>query len=273
MALGKNLKRKKLIEDEKPLSKSKPAKKKVVEKKELIKKTTPAKKKPVKKAVKQSPKKPVSKKETVTKRPAKTSESVVVSPKEDPVFSVGLPIFIAEEVHSLKQRLRTEYESELKELKGKRVQFLVFKIGGESYAIDMRVVKEIVPLPLLSKTPNTPAHIKGIANIRGNTSTVYDLSEKFKIKGDQLAKFLLVLSEKYIPASLMIGELPTTLKVEGEDITSSLSMIEDASLDVSFIKGIIHNENKLIYYLDIIELLKNDKAIVVPDKYLKITDD
>ncbi|NQZ77106.1 MAG: chemotaxis protein CheW, partial [Ekhidna sp.] len=178
-------------------------------------------------------------------------------------------IFIAEEVHTLKKELRERYKSELESIKDKTIQFVIFEVGGESYAVEISVVKEVVPLPMLSKTPNTPDHIKGIANIRGATYTVYDLAEKFKVKGDQLAKFLLVIGKSEVPASLMIGSLPSTLKIKGSEVSGSMDMIEDATLDVSFIKGIIHHEQKLVYYLDVVELLKNDKAIIVPDKYLR----
>lgn len=269
MALGKNLKRKKLIEDEKPVSKPKTGKKKVTAKKEeLIKK--PAKTNKTTSKKKAETKTAPIRKKSINK--PKVSAPKIEEVKQNPLvdqMQVGLPIFIAEEVHSLKKELRERYKAELESIKDKMLQFVVFQIGGESYAVDISVVKEVVPLPMLSKTPNTPDHIKGIANIRGATYTVFDLAEKFKVKGDQLARFLLVIASNDIPASLMIGSLPSTLKINGNDISGSMNIIEDATLDVSFIKGIIHHKDQLIYYLDIVQLLKNDKAIIVPDKYLK----
>ncbi len=264
MALGKNLKRKKLIEDEKSSDNSKTTKKKVVaKKKELIKKPKAATKKVV--AKKTTPTKATTKKPAVKKRVVKSPKVASPSPEKE-AMQIGLPIYIAQELHALKTQLRKRYKLELSELKGKMIQFVVFEIGGESYAIDIEVIKEVVPMPLLSKTPNTPDHINGIANIRGNTYTVFNLAKKFKVSNDEEAQFLLVLSDNDTAASLMISTLPVTVKINGDQISGSMQMIEAASLDVSYIKGIIQHEKKLLYYLDVIELLKNDKAIVVPDK-------
>lgn len=290
MALGKNLKKKKLIPDqEEKESKKKAAPKKVVGKKATAKtpiakktkveaKTAPkkkaapkkvtAKKTPVKKELikKVRPKKE-TKSSSVKASPQKTVASQEVTKKKikEQEVNQGLPIFIAKELHERKRQLRTKYEEEVKSLKGVQIQFVVFEIAGESYAIDIDVIKEVVPIPTLSKTPNTPSHIKGIANVRGNTYPVFDLATKFRVVGDEFAKFLLVIESKEIVASIILSVLPVTLKTNGSNISGSLHMIEDASLDVSYIKGLIHDDEKLIYYLDIVELLRNDKAIVVPE--------
>lgn len=295
MALGKNLKKKKLIPEETVESKEK----KVAPKKEVKAKkvATPKKstsKKPAGTKKTAAKKKATSKKVTASKKSApsklinkpkkakdvekvveesspviqQTQEKVLTNQVKEPVVqevNAGLPIFIAQELHDRKKHLRSKYTEDINSLKGKQLQFVVIEIGGESYAIDIDVIKEVVPIPELSKTPNTPPHIKGIANVRGNTYPVYDLATKFRVIGDEIAKFLLVVAGESVLASLTLSVLPSTFKTKGDSISSGLNMIEDASLDVSYIKGIIQHEDKLVYYLDIIELLKNDKAIVVPD--------
>lgn len=295
MALGKNLKKKKLIPEETVESKEKKvapkkevkAKKVATPKKSTSKKPTSAKKaaaakkKPSSKKVaasKSAPSKLINKpKKAKASKPAvEDTNSVLQQSQEvestnqlkEPVtqeVNAGLPMFIAQELHDRKKNLRSKYAEDIKLLKGKQLQFVVIEIGGESYAIDIDVIKEVVPIPELSKTPNTPPHIKGIANVRGNTYPVYDLATKFRVIGDEIAKFLLVVAGESVLACLTLSVLPSTFKTKGDSISSGLNMIEDASLDVSYIKGIIQHEDKLVYYLDIIELLKNDKAIVVPD--------
>lgn len=254
MALGKNLKKKKLIE---PVS-EKPAKKPIAKKKSAPKKKAPKKKELIKEVQVVNIEAPVQ-----VEKPAPQKV-------DEPQLNSGLPMFIAQEIYDKKQKLRAKYKSEVDGLKGKAVQFVVFDIGGESYAISIDVVKEVVPIPTLSKTPNVPAHIKGIANIRGNTYTVFDLATKFKIVGDEFPRYLMVVKGDGITASLTLSSLPTTFKTNGDTISSSLQIIEDASLDVSYIKGLVKHDERLIYYLDIIELLKNDKAIVVPENVKEI---
>ena len=275
MALGKNLKKRKLIADKPETPKKASPKKTKVSKKdvELIekqkaKKTAKPKAAPKKKVATKAKKKPTNAASAVQKK----KEPIVPQVQEEKVKKVdsGLPIYIAKELHELKTMLRGRYENDVAKLKGHTVQFVIIEIGGESYAIDIDSVKEVVPLSNLSKTPNTLCHIQGIANVRGATYVVFDLEKKFKLEETTKHNYLLVLEYESISAALSLTTLPTTRKINGDHISSELHMIENASLDVSYIKGLIRDDEQLIYYLDIIELLKNDKAIVVPDSLVDI---
>ncbi|WP_462249522.1 chemotaxis protein CheW [Ekhidna sp.] len=292
MALGKNLKRRKLISNDSEAEKSTSGKKKTVAKsKELIEKPTARTKKKSEskkaatttkkveskpKANESKPKKTLSKtkkaplKSKKTKPPKvesrkKIATKVIEKTKETVAVEPGLPIFIAKELYDLKVTLRKRYKEDVEKLKGLTTQFVVLQIGSELYAVDIDAVKEVVPISTLSKTPNTPEHIAGIANVRGSTYVVFDLTKKFKLDINVPIQFLLVLEREGVSGALSLNHLPTTRKVNGDNITSELHMIEDSSLDVSYIKGLIQDNDQLIYYLDVIELLKNDKAIVVPN--------
>ena len=270
MALGKNLKKQKLIDSDKKDAK-KP--KKVVKKKLIADKkgTTSAAKKTISTKATTRPsrtkKSQVTKKEAITKKIPKTA--VQETSKWQSPFESELPVYIAKELQELKNSLRERYNKEIAAMAGHTIQFVVVQIGTELYAIDIDIVKEVVPSSELSKTPNTPSHILGIANVRGSTYVVFDLTKKFKLEGEFDTTYLLVVERGQFSAALSLSSLPTTRKISGDNVSSDLHMIENASLDVSYIKGLIQDQDQLIYYLDVVELIKNDKAIVVPDKLVE----
>ena len=287
MPLGNNLKKKTLLPEgndsgEPKKKRSVSDKKKVTAKAQKTKKVTASSKKTTQPAAKKKPA-VVQKKTAPVDQPKKTVtevlEKVVIEKKSTPsseenfaesMVGVKLPIYIAKELRERKKTLRKRYQDEIQLLSQKsNIQFVIIVIGSERYAIEIDNIKEIVPITEISKTPNTPSHIKGITNVRGRTYVVFDLADKFKVTGDELPKYLLVLNNKEINSSLTLGVLPSTLKIEGSAISSDLQIIEDALLDASYIKGLIQNGEQLIYYLDIIELIKNEKAIVVPDELLE----
>jgi len=310
MALGNNLKKKKLIPD----SPDKPKSEKIsVTKKTAKKPSSPAKKTQVKKVKPSSPKKPKvetkaaksDNKKLKSEKPA-SIEDQVVAPKATPPIEIkediiaeeitavvdvettmtkevkyesanpnhdqiisAYSIYIAQELNDRKNTLRKRYIKEISELQGKPIQFILITIGNEKYALDIDCVKEVVPIPTVSKTPNTPEHIKGVVNVRGSTYVAFDLASKFRIIGQEVPRYLLVLSNKELKSGIPLSNLPVTFKTNGDQITNSLQIIENALLDASYIKGIVKNEEELIYYLDIVELLKNDKAIVIPDNLIE----
>ncbi|MBC6424886.1 MAG: chemotaxis protein CheW [Ekhidna sp.] len=285
MALGDNLKKKKLIpakgDKGKQAVKSKEEFKKtnpsITDKK--IKKKFPRSKKEAKPSLKESISKKTSTKKSskrIIQKPAKQikadQQSETFCKQEgfsEQITNIRLPVYIAQELLKRKENLRSKYKEEVAALKDKNIQFVIMQIGGERYAIAIDNVKEVVPISEISKTPNTPSHIKGIANVRGNTYVVFDLADKFKVKGDDFPRYLLVLNSRKINACLTLSVLPSTLKVNGNDMSSDMQVIEDAIPDASYIKSIIQYDEQLIYYLDIIQLIKNEKAIVIPDSLLE----
>jgi purine-binding chemotaxis protein CheW len=46
-------------------------------------------------------------------------------------------------------------------------QFLTFQLGEELYGVDILRVQEIKGYTAVTRIPNTPAHIKGVLNLRG----------------------------------------------------------------------------------------------------------
>lgn len=178
-------------------------------------------------------------------------------------------IYIAQELYERKTALRKQYVQQIANLQGVPVQFILLTIGTERYALDIDCVKEVVPIPTISKTPNTPDHMKGVVNVRGSNYVVFDLARKFQVIAQEVPRYLLVLSNKKLKSSIPLSVLPSTFKTNGSQISYSLQTIENAQLDASYIKGMIQDNEDLIYYLDIVELLKNDKAIVIPEKLVR----
>jgi purine-binding chemotaxis protein CheW len=54
-------------------------------------------------------------------------------------------------------------------------RYLAFHVDGVEYALEAVRVREIVPLPPVTRVPNAPAHVRGVANLRGRILPVVDL--------------------------------------------------------------------------------------------------
>ena len=52
---------------------------------------------------------------------------------------------------------------------------LVFRIGGERYALETRHVREILPYTQLARLPQAPAWVAGVLDFRGEPVPVIDL--------------------------------------------------------------------------------------------------
>jgi purine-binding chemotaxis protein CheW len=58
-------------------------------------------------------------------------------------------------------------------------KYLTFALGEESYAVDVRKVREIIRLTNITSVPQMPGFIRGVINLRGKIIPVIDLRLRF----------------------------------------------------------------------------------------------
>lgn len=67
-------------------------------------------------------------------------------------------------------------------------QYLTFMLGGETFAIGILSIKEIIEYGHLTIVPLMPPHIRGVINLRGAVVPVIDLAARFGRDGSQLTR-------------------------------------------------------------------------------------
>jgi purine-binding chemotaxis protein CheW len=51
---------------------------------------------------------------------------------------------------------------------------LVFRVGGERFAVSLLAVDEVIEASALQRMPDSPNHVRGIATLRGDLLSIYD---------------------------------------------------------------------------------------------------
>ena len=57
--------------------------------------------------------------------------------------------------------------------------YITFKLGDESFAIDVSQVREVLDLSPITRIPSAPSYVRGVVNVRGTAIPVADLRLKF----------------------------------------------------------------------------------------------
>lgn len=58
-----------------------------------------------------------------------------------------------------------------------QLRSLVFRAGNRVYACDVTQVREVVPVPVVTRIPGAPPAVLGLINVRGAIITVFDAGE------------------------------------------------------------------------------------------------
>jgi purine-binding chemotaxis protein CheW len=106
-------------------------------------------------------------------------------------------------------------------MKGKNLnQYVTFKIGKETYAINIEYVESIVSDKEIRPIPNTSDEVKGIANIQEDIVPIVDLRIKFALSSahkDEVP-FIIVCRVADLVVGLIVDSVNEVLTIEGEDI-------------------------------------------------------
>ena len=102
-------------------------------------------------------------------------------------------------------------------------QFLTFVVGGETYAVEILRVREIIEWQRPTKVPNTPASLRGVINVRGAVVPVLDLAIRFGLDPTPVTKrTCIVLLEIFVD-----GE-PTVVGAIADSVTEVIELGPEA---------------------------------------------
>lgn len=144
-------------------------------------------------------------------------------------------------------------------------QYLTFQLGGESFAIPIANVREVLKLPDLTTIPGAPEFIRGVINVRGNVVPVVDLKRKFgqplteKSRKTRVIIVESVLREKRV----VLGSLADSVE---EVIDLPESQIEPPpdvgiNLKTDYIRGIGKLENRFVILLEVGKVFSEGELI------------
>ena len=134
-------------------------------------------------------------------------------------------------------------------------QYLTFALGNEEYGIELLKVQEIKGFSRVTPIPNTPAHVKGVMNLRGTVVPVVDLRAKFSMEPVEYTKFtvIIVVMVGQKIAGLVVDAVSDVLNIAAADVRPAPDF--GARCDTRFISGVVSIGDKLAVLLDINKLL------------------
>ncbi|THE63643.1 purine-binding chemotaxis protein CheW [Salinadaptatus halalkaliphilus] len=125
---------------------------------------------------------------------------------------------------------------------------LEFTLGETRYCVDIGYVAEIVNTDKLTGIPNTPPHVEGVMDLRGETTKIVNLREVFDDSTDDtedLGERIIVFKRKR-GSSERIGWLA--------DEVQQVSKLETNTVDTSVkgdgIAGIVRREDDFVLWID-----------------------
>jgi purine-binding chemotaxis protein CheW len=138
-------------------------------------------------------------------------------------------------------------------------KYLTFQLASEEFGIQVLKVREIMGVQDITAVPQTPAHVKGVINLRGKVVPVIDLRLKFGLPAaEYTARTCIIVTQlKSDNSTVLIGVVvdcvAEVLSLSGQEIEDTPDFGE--KLETRYLLGMAKVKGKVKILLDIDRIL------------------
>ncbi|SMF49202.1 chemotaxis protein CheW [Pseudobacteriovorax antillogorgiicola] len=141
--------------------------------------------------------------------------------------------------------------------------YLVFSLGGTSYATPLLAAREVIEVPAFRAIPNTKDYFLGIANLRGEVVGLIDLRAMLGLATERSQRNSVIIYESESgPLGAMIDEVRGVVNLEQAMITTDVSI--KTSVPQKYLQGIGQLPgDELVVVLDLKHILDEDDLLTI----------
>ncbi|MFC1464434.1 MAG: chemotaxis protein CheW [Candidatus Brachytrichaceae bacterium NZ_4S206] len=138
-------------------------------------------------------------------------------------------------------------------------KYLTFALGREGYGLQILKVREIIGFMDITAVPRTPAHVKGVINLRGQVISVIDLRSRFAMpETERTDETCIIVVEtmqdgRKVNVGLIVDKVSEVLDIAEDNIEDAPAF--GGGVDGRFVLGMGKIGNAVKILLDIDRVL------------------
>jgi len=147
---------------------------------------------------------------------------------------------------------------ELKE-KPKELRLACFTPAGQSYAIDIMKIRQIIRPTKIRPLPEAPPFVEGVINLRGAVIPILDLRKRFAlpIKPEQEPRVIIVSVERQV-VGIVVDEVSEVITISGEQIQPPPRL---SGIPSRFLSGACQYQDDILLILKLDEILTSQEKV------------
>ena len=141
-------------------------------------------------------------------------------------------------------------------------QYLTFMLGGETFAIGILHVKEIIGYGGLTEVPMMPECVRGVINLRGAVVPVMDLSARFGKASTAITRRTCIVIVEVAAngesqdMGVVVDAVNAVMDIPSSDIEPAPAF--GARIRTDFIEGMAKINSKFVILLNVDQVLSTD---------------
>ena len=147
-------------------------------------------------------------------------------------------------------------------------QVVVFELSGETYALEILHVHEIIRLQPVTPVPGAPDYVQGLINLRGRVVPIVDLRRRFALRagevGDKSRIIVVQVSDDIV--GVVVDAVSEVMTVSADVVEPAAQVV--SGLDAEYIRTIAKVSGRLVAVLNPDKLI--DEAVPEEEEVLML---
>jgi purine-binding chemotaxis protein CheW len=143
-----------------------------------------------------------------------------------------------------------------KTLTDKEGKYLTFALGAEEYGLEICKVREIIGYMAITAIPQTPLHVKGVINLRGQVIPVVDIRTLFGMDAKDVTEETCIVvveisqSHRTFSTGVIVDRVSEVLDINGEEIEEAPQLGSSVNTDFILGMGKVNDSVKILLNID-----------------------
>ncbi|GAA0370384.1 chemotaxis protein CheW [Bowmanella denitrificans] len=139
------------------------------------------------------------------------------------------------------------------------LQWVTFRLGDETYGINVMQVQEVLRYTEIAPVPGAPDYVLGIINLRGNVVTVIDTRARFGLDANEVSdntRIVIIESDQQV-VGILVDSVAEVVYLKSSEIDSAPNVGTEES--AKFIQGVSNRDGELLILVDLNKLLTDEE--------------
>lgn len=142
--------------------------------------------------------------------------------------------------------------------KGPVREFLVLRIGGDEYGVELTAIREILSPPPITPVPRAPRAVLGVCSVRGLLVTVVDLRRRLSLEPaaeSRRARILLTTGPSDEVFGVLVDEVRQVVRLSEAELEISATVLGGDVAEHVLGIGRPHSGDDVIILLDLARIV------------------
>jgi len=155
-----------------------------------------------------------------------------------------------------------------------REAYLSFLLDEEIFAINVKKVLEVLQIQKITKVPQTPTHLRGVTNFRGDILPVVDSRTRLNLPTieDSDKTIIIVLDMEHNNNKLLIGALADSVKDVIQIADDEILPVPEVGnkFDAEYLSGMYRYKDSFVMILNVDKVFSVNNLVTVANQFVGI---